>query len=125
MKQSILTERAPKPVGPYSQGIRVPGLIFVSGQIARDPKTGTYLGGDARQQTQHIMEHIQNILEAAGANLDSVVKTTVFLKDMNDYDAMNEIYGTYFRNTPPARSIIQVARLPGDALVEVEVTACN
>ena len=123
MRDVVITDRGPKPIGPYSQGIKSGGFIFLSGQVALDPKSGELTGGDIRQQTERTLNNIKAILEASGANLHHVVKTTVFLKDMNDFAAMNEVYGRYFTSAPPARSTVQVARLPKDALVEIEVTA--
>jgi 2-iminobutanoate/2-iminopropanoate deaminase len=123
MRDVILTDKGPKPIGPYSQAIRTNGFLYVSGQVALDPKTGEMSAGDIRQQTERTFENIKGILEAAGSNLHHVVKTTVFLKDMNDFAAMNEVYGKYFTLAPPARSTVQVARLPKDALVEIEVIA--
>jgi 2-iminobutanoate/2-iminopropanoate deaminase len=123
MKDIVLTDRGPKPIGPYSQAIRANGFLYVSGQVALDPKTGELTGTDIRQQTQRTLENLKGILEAAGSNLHHVVKTTVFLKDMNDFAAMNEVYAKYFTLAPPARSTVQVARLPKDALVEIEVVA--
>jgi 2-iminobutanoate/2-iminopropanoate deaminase len=123
MRDIVITDRGPKPIGPYSQAIKSGGFIFLSGQVALDPKSGELTGADIRQQTERVLNNIKGILEAAGANLHHVVKTTVFLKDMNDFAAMNEVYGRYFTSAPPARSTVQVARLPKDALVEIEVTA--
>ncbi len=123
MKETVLTERGPKPIGPYSQAIRANGFLYVSGQVAMDAKTGEMTGGDIRQQTERTLENVKGIVEASGAKLHHVVKTTVFLKDMNDFAAMNEVYGKYFTSAPPARSTVQVARLPKDALVEIEVIA--
>jgi 2-iminobutanoate/2-iminopropanoate deaminase len=123
MKDIVLTDRGPKPIGPYSQAIRANGFLYVSGQVALDPKTGELTGTDIRQQTQRTLENLKGILEAAGSNLHHVVNTTVFLKDMNDFAAMNEVYAKYFTLAPPARSTVQVARLPKDALVEIEVVA--
>lgn len=123
MKDVVLTDKGPKPIGPYSQAIRANGFLYVSGQVALDPKTGDFVGTDIRQQTEKTLENIKGILEAAGSNLHHVVKTTVFLKDMNDFAAMNEAYSKYFSQAPPARSTVQVARLPKDALVEIEVIA--
>ena len=123
MKDIILTDKAPKPIGPYSQAVKCNGFLFASGQVALDPRTNEFTAGDIRQQTERIMENIKGLLEASGANLHHVVKTTVFLKDMNDFAAMNEVYGKYFTAAPPARSTVQVARLPKDALVEIEVIA--
>jgi 2-iminobutanoate/2-iminopropanoate deaminase len=123
MKDIVTTDRGPKPIGPYSQAVKAGGFLFMSGQVALDPKTGDLTGADVRQQTERVMENIKGILEAAGSHLHHVVKTTVFLKDMNDFPAMNEVYGRYFSAAPPARSTVQVARLPKDALVEIEVVA--
>ncbi|HUC53266.1 MAG TPA: RidA family protein [Candidatus Cybelea sp.] len=123
MRDVILTDRGPKPIGPYSQAIRTNGFLYVSGQVALDPKTGEMAGADIRQQTEKTLENVKGILEAAGLNLHHVVKTTVFLKDMNDFAAMNEVYAKYFASASPARSTVQVARLPKDALVEIEVIA--
>jgi 2-iminobutanoate/2-iminopropanoate deaminase len=123
MRDVILTDRGPKPIGPYSQAIRTNGFLYVSGQVALDPKTGEMTGTEIRQQTERTLENVKAILEAAGSNLHHVVKTMVFLKDMNDFAAMNETYAKYFTSAPPARSTVQVARLPKDALVEIEVIA--
>ena len=123
MKDIVLTERGPKPIGPYSQGVRANGFLFISGQVAFDPATSQITGTDAAQQTQRVLENLKAILEAGGSNFHSVVKTTVFLKDMNDFIAMNEVYARYFTAAPPARSTVQVARLPKDALVEIELIA--
>jgi 2-iminobutanoate/2-iminopropanoate deaminase len=123
MKDIVLTDKGPKPIGPYSQAVKSNGFLFASGQVALDPRSNEFIGGDIRQQTERAMENIKAIIEAAGSNLHHVVKTTVFLKDMNDFAAMNEAYGKYFPTAPPARSTVQVARLPKDALVEIEVIA--
>jgi 2-iminobutanoate/2-iminopropanoate deaminase len=123
MKQVILTDKGPKPIGPYSQAIRANGFLYVSGQVALDPKTAEMTGTDIREQTERVLENLKGILEAAGANLHHVVKTSVFLKDMNDFAAMNEVYAKYFTAAPPARTTVQVARLPKDALVEMDVVA--
>ncbi|OLC94962.1 MAG: reactive intermediate/imine deaminase [Acidobacteria bacterium] len=123
MRDVVLTDRGPKPIGPYSQAIRANGFLYVSGQVALDPKTGELTGTDIQQQTQRTLENLKGILEAAGSNLHHVVKTTVFLKDINDFAAMNEVYAKFFTLAPPARSTVQVARLPKDALVEIEVIA--
>jgi 2-iminobutanoate/2-iminopropanoate deaminase len=123
MKEVVLTSRGPKPIGPYSQAIKSNGFLFISGQIALDPQSGEFVGTDVRQQTERVLENLKAILEAAGSSLKHVVKTTVFLKDMNDFPAMNEAYARFFNTTPPARSTIQAARLPKDALVEIEVVA--
>ena len=123
MKEILTTDRGPKPIGPYSQGVKANGLLYLSGQVALDPKTNEMLAGDIRQQTERTLENIKGILEAGGSNLHHVIMTTVFLKDMNEFAQMNEVYGRYFTAAPPARSTVQVARLPKDALVEIEVIA--
>ena len=123
MKDIVLTDRGPKPIGPYSQAIKSNGLLFISGQVALDPKTGEFSGGDIRQQTERVLENLKGIVEAGGSHLSRAVKVTVFLKDMNDFAAMNETYGKYFSSAPPARTTIQVARLPKDALVEIDLIA--
>ncbi len=123
MREVILTDRGPKPIGPYSQAVRANGFLYLSGQVALDPKTGEMTGADIQQQTERVLENVKGILEAAGSSLHHVVKTTVFLKDMNEFAAMNEVYGKYFTPAPPARSTVQVSRLPKDALVEIEVIA--
>jgi 2-iminobutanoate/2-iminopropanoate deaminase len=123
MKDIVLTDRGPKPIGPYSQAIKSNGFVFVSGQIALDPKTGEFAAPEIKPQTEKVLENLKGILEASGASLSHVVKATVYLKDMNDFAAMNEIYARFFTVAPPARSTVQVARLPKDALVEIEVIA--
>jgi 2-iminobutanoate/2-iminopropanoate deaminase len=123
MKSIVLTDRGPKPIGPYSQAIKANGFVFVSGQIALDPKTGEFVGTDVSQQTERVLENLKAILEASGVHLNQAVKTTVYLKDMNDFAAMNEVYARYFTLSPPARSTVQAARLPKDALVEMDVVA--
>jgi len=123
MRDVVLTDRGPKPIGPYSQAIRANGLLFISGQVALYPKTGEMTEVDIRKQTERVLENVRGIVEAAGSKMTHVVKTTVFLKDMNDFGTMNEVYAGYFTSTPPARSTVQVSRLPKDALVEIEVIA--
>jgi 2-iminobutanoate/2-iminopropanoate deaminase len=123
MREVVLTERGPKPIGPYSQAIKVNGLLFVSGQVSIDAKTNEFLPGDIGQQTQRVLDNLKAIVEAAGSKLGHVVKTTVYLKNMSDFAAMNEIYAKYFSAAPPARSTVEVARLPKDALVEMDVIA--
>jgi 2-iminobutanoate/2-iminopropanoate deaminase len=125
MKNVVSSDRGPKPIGPYSQAIKANGFIYLSGQVALDPKSGEMVGPEIRQQTERVLENIKGILEAAGANFHHVVKATVFLKDMNDFPAMNEIYARYFTTAPPARSTVQVSRLPKDALIEIEVIAAG
>jgi 2-iminobutanoate/2-iminopropanoate deaminase len=123
VKDIVLTDKGPKPIGPYSQAVKSNGFLFASGQVALDPRSNEFVPGDVRQQTERVLENLKGILEAGGVNLHHVVKTTVFLKDINDFAAMNEVYGKYFTAAPPARSTVQVARLPKDALVEIEVIA--
>ena len=123
MRDIVLSDRGPKPIGPYSQAIKVNGLIFVSGQVSIDPKTNEFVPGDIRQQTERTLENLKGIVEAAGSKLSHVVKSTVFLKNMSEFAAMNEVYARYFPAAPPARSTVEVARLPKDALVEMEVIA--
>ncbi len=125
MKEAVRTDRAPNPIGPYSQGIRANGFIFLSGQVALDPKSGELISGDVRQQTERTLENLKGVLEAAGANLNHVVKATIFLKNMSDFAGINEIYARYFPKLPPARSTVEVARLPKDALVEIELIAVS
>ena len=123
MKQRIATAHAPAAIGPYSQGIQSGNLIFLSGQIALDPATGQLLEGDVRVQTERVLKNLQAVLEAAGSSLAAVVKTSVFLADLGDFAAMNEVYGRFFSQDPPARSTVQVARLPKDARVEIDLIA--
>jgi 2-iminobutanoate/2-iminopropanoate deaminase len=122
MKDIIVTDRAPKPIGPYSQAVRANGFLFTA-QIALDPNTNTFPEGDVTQQTERVLENLQAILMHAGLTLAHVVKTTVFLKDMNDFAAMNEVYAKFFPVAAPARSTVQVAGLPKNALVEIELIA--
>ena len=122
-KQVALTSNAPAPVGPYSQAIIANGMVFTAGQIPLIPGTKNLVEGGIREQTQRVLESVKAILEASGSSLDKVVKTTVFLKDMNDFAAMNEVYATFFTANPPARSTVQVAKLPMDVLVEIETIA--
>jgi 2-iminobutanoate/2-iminopropanoate deaminase len=123
MKEIVHTDRGPKPIGPYSQAVKANGFLYLAGQVALDPKTGELTGSDIRQQTERTLENVKGILEAAGSNLHHVVKTTVFLKDLNDFAVMNEVYGRFFAAAPPARSTVQASRLPKDALLEIEVIA--
>ncbi|EKD63641.1 MAG: hypothetical protein ACD_51C00240G0004 [uncultured bacterium] len=122
MKQIISTDKAPKAIGPYSQAVSVNGFVFCSGQIPLKP-TGELEQGDIKAQTTQVLENLKAVLEAAGTTLENVVKTTIFLADMNDFAAVNEIYGSYFVSNPPARATVQVARLPKDVKVEIEATA--
>lgn len=123
MRQVIATNNGPKAIGPYSQAIRANGLVFLSGQISLDPATQQLVTGDVATQTERVLLNIAGILRAAGSSLQQVLKTTVFLKSMNDFAAMNEVYGRHFTADPPARSTVEVARLPKDVLVEIDVIA--
>ncbi|HEX8887930.1 MAG TPA: RidA family protein [Pyrinomonadaceae bacterium] len=123
MREIIKTEGAPAAIGPYSQTVRAGGFIFCSGQIPTDPKTGEFVAGGVAEQTEQVIRNLTAVLEAAGSGLDRIVKTTVFLADMNDFAAMNEVYGRYFQENPPARATVQAARLPRDARVEIEAIA--
>jgi 2-iminobutanoate/2-iminopropanoate deaminase len=123
MREAVSTSTAPAAIGPYSQAIRAGSLLFVSGQIALDPASGVLVEGDVTVQTHRVFRNLAGILEAAGSSLDRVVRATVYLADMNDFAAMNEVYGTYFSAPAPARSTIQAARLPRDARVEIDVIA--
>jgi 2-iminobutanoate/2-iminopropanoate deaminase len=123
VKEIVATERAPRAIGPYSQAVRSGNFLFASGQIPIDPATGEFVAGGITEQTEQVMRNVSAILEAAGADLQKVVKTTVFLADMDDFTAMNEVYGRYFGENPPARATVQAARLPRDARVEIEAIA--
>jgi 2-iminobutanoate/2-iminopropanoate deaminase len=123
MRDVISTDLAPKAIGPYSQAIRAAGMIFTSGQVAIDPATQQVIAGDAAAQTDRVLTNLAAILHASGSSLDKVIRCTVFLKNMGDFAAMNEVYGRYFMQTPPARSTVEVARLPKDVLVEIDVIA--
>ena len=123
MREVIATKDAPQAIGPYSQAIKAAGMVFCSGQIALDPATGAIAGSDVAHQTERVLRNIAAVLATAGSGFDRVVKTTVFLKNMGDFAAMNEVYGRYFKTTPPARSTVEAARLPKDALVEIDVIA--
>lgn len=122
-KEIIVSEKAPAAVGPYSQAIRVGDLIYTAGQVPIDPATGKLVEGDIQAQTRQVIQNLKEVLEAAGSSLDNVVKTTVFLQDINDYAAVNEVYGSFFGNSAPARSAVQVAALPLGAHIEIEVVA--
>lgn len=122
-KKVILTQSAPAPIGPYSQAIRAGDLLFCSGQIPLDPKSGQVVGTDVETQAKQVMVNIGEVLKAADLNYGHIVKTTIFLKNMGDFPKVNEVYGTYFKGDFPARSTVEVARLPKDVLVEVEVIA--
>src|SRR5512146_182622 len=123
MREAVATEKAPAAIGPYSQAIKANGLVFVSGQISIEPKSGHIVRGDVAMQTERVLTNVREILAAAGSSLDHVVKTTVFLKSMEDFAAMNAVYARYFAQTPPARSTVEAARLPKDVLVEIDVIA--
>ncbi len=123
MKEVITTDHGPRAIGPYSQAIRANGFVFISGQIPLDPKTQQLVEGDIARQTERVMENLKGIVEAAGSSLDKAVKTTVFLADMGEFAAMNEVYGRYFPKNAPARATVQVARLPRDVRVEIDLIA--
>lgn len=123
MKKVVNTDKAPKAIGPYSQGILVDNLLFTSGQIPINPETGELVEGSIEKQATQSMENIRNILAAEGLTFGDVVKTTIFLKDINDFAKVNEVYGKYFKDAPPARSCFEIAKLPKDAQIEIEVIA--
>jgi len=122
-RKVVLTQDAPQPIGPYSQAVRMGEWLFCSGQIAIDPKDGQIHASDVEGQTRQVLENLQAVLKAGGASCASVVKTTIFLKSMGDFPKVNAIYGNYFTENPPARSTVEVARLPKDVLVEIEAIA--
>lgn len=121
MREVISTKDAPQAIGPYSQAIKANGFVFASGQIAIDPSTQQVVAGDVAAQTERVLRNLSEILEAAGSGLGKVVRCTVFLKSMDDFASMNQVYGKYFSSAPPARSTVEVARLPKDVLVEIDV----
>ena len=123
MKEIIATESAPQAIGPYSQAVRAGNMVFVSGQIPIDPATKEFVSGGVAEQTDQVLKNVKAVFEAAGVKLNQVVKTTVFLLDMDDFAAMNEVYARYFGEAPPARATVQAARLPRDARVEIEAIA--
>jgi 2-iminobutanoate/2-iminopropanoate deaminase len=123
MREVIATDQAPKAIGPYSQAIRAAGLVFTSGQIAIDPTTQQVIAGDIAAQTERVMKNLSGVLQAAGSGLDKALRCTVFLKNVGDFAAMNEVYGRYFPQAPPARTTVEAARLPREALVEIDVIA--
>ncbi len=123
MKEIVATERAPQAIGPYSQAVRAGNLVFASGQIPIDPATKEFVAGGIAEQTEQVLKNLTAVFEAADVRMDQIVKTTVFLADMNDFTAMNEVYGKYFAEDPPARATVQAARLPRDAKVEIEAIA--
>jgi 2-iminobutanoate/2-iminopropanoate deaminase len=123
MREVISTKDGPQAIGPYSQAIKANGFVFVSGQVAIDPTSQQVISGDVAAQTERVMKNLTGILKASGSGLEKVVRSTVFLKNMGDIAAMNEVYGKYFSSAPPARSTVEVARLPKDVLVEIDVIA--
>ena len=123
MIETVATDRGPKAIGPYSQAIRANGFVFLSGQIPLDPKTQQVVEGDAAVQTERVLENLKAVVEAAGSSIQRVVKTTVFLADMNDFAAMNEVYARYFVTHPPARSTVEVSKLPRNVRVEIDLIA--
>jgi 2-iminobutanoate/2-iminopropanoate deaminase len=123
VKKIITTDQAPGAIGPYSQAVRAGDLVFASGQIPTDPATGQFVAGGIAEQTEQVLRNLKAVFEAAGAGMDQIVKTTVFLLDMNDFVAMNEVYSRFFLENPPARATVQAARLPRDARVEIEAIA--
>ncbi len=123
MRDVVITEHAPQAIGPYSQAIKAGGFVFVSGQIPIDPTTGLIAQSEVAAQTDRVLQNLKAILTAAGSSLDNVVKTTVFLKSMGDFAAMNEVYARFWKKAPPARSTVEVSRLPKDVLVEIDVIA--
>lgn len=123
MREVISTSDAPKAIGPYSQGVRADGLVFTAGQVAFDPKTQQIVDGDISAQTERVMQNLSAILTAAGCGMQDVIRSTVFLKNMDDFAAMNAVYAKYFSTAPPARSTVEVSRLPKNALVEIDMIA--
>ena len=123
MKDTIQTDQAPRAIGPYSQAIKAGGFLFASGQIPIDPETGQFVAGGIAEQTEQVLKNLSAVLQAAGSSLERVVKTTVFLADMDEFAPMNEIYGKFFAEQPPARATVEAARLPRDARVEIEAIA--
>jgi 2-iminobutanoate/2-iminopropanoate deaminase len=123
MREVIATNDGPKAIGPYSQAIKANGFVFVSGQVAIDPATQQVISGDIAAQTDRVIQNLSGILKAAGSSLEKVVRSTVFLKNMGDFGAMNEVYGKYFTSAPPARATVEVSRLPKDVAVEIDVIA--
>lgn len=122
-KNVILTSGAPQPIGPYSQAVQVGSFLFCSGQVALDPVTGQMVGPDVASQARRVMENIRAVLEQASYKFDHVVKTTIFLRNLGDFSVVNDLYGSYFSGQPPARSTVEVSKLPKDALIEIEVVA--
>ena len=125
MRELVSTPDAPKAIGPYSQAIRAHGLVFISGQVAIDPATQQVIAGDITAQTERVMKNLSAILSAAGSSVEQVLRCTVFLKSMDDFATMNAVYGKYFSSSPPARSTVEVSRLPKDVLIEIDVIALS
>ena len=123
MKQTIATKSAPAAIGPYSQGVKANGFLFLSGQVALDPASGQVVPGDIRAQTDRVLKNLEAVLAAAGSSMEAVVKTTVYLTDLGDFAAMNEVYARFFPQSPPARATVEVRRLPKDAKVEIDLIA--
>ena len=123
MREIVSTKAAPQAIGPYSQAVKANGFVFLSGQIALDPASGQVIEGDVMQQTERVLQNILAVLAAAGSSMERVVKSTVYLKNMSDFPAMNKVYGNYFADKPPARSTVEVAQLPRNVLVEIDVIA--
>jgi len=123
MKKIVATEKSPKAIGPYSQAVIYDGIAYLSGQIPLDPATNQLVGGDIAVQTERVLENLKALLGACGASLESVLKTTIYLKDMGDFPKMNEVYGRYFTQSPPARATVEAARLPRDVAIEVDAIA--
>jgi 2-iminobutanoate/2-iminopropanoate deaminase len=123
VKEAISTEKGPKAIGPYSQAIKAGGFVFISGQVAFDPATSQIVEGDVARQTARVLDNLKAIAEAAGTSLEKAVKATVYLKDMGEFAAMNEVYAKYFAANPPARATVEVARLPRDVRVEIDLIA--
>ena len=124
-KKALFTDKAPRPIGPYSQAIKAGNFLFIAGQVSLDPATNEFIEGDIAAQTRRAMDNIMAILDNAGLGSEHVVKATVYLADMDDFAAMNEVYGTYFKETPPSRAAVEVARLPKDAKVEIDIIALS
>lgn len=123
MRETVSTSKAPGAIGPYSQAVKTESFLFLSGQVALNPESGQLVGGDIKAQTEQVLKNLKAVLEAAGSSLSAVVKTTVFLADMDDFAAMNEVYGRFFSADPPARATVEAARLPKEARVEIEAIA--
>jgi len=122
-RQTIHTDKAPKAIGPYSQAVKAGGFVFVSGQIPLDPETGQLIDGDIVAQTERVLKNVQAVLEAAGASMTDVVRATIYLKDLNDFAAVNEVYARFFPSAPPARVTVEVSRLPRDVRIEIDAIA--